>query len=111
MDLFRLPELFCGFRRQVGRGPTRYPVACSPQAWAAAAPFALLEACIGLSLDAAAREIRFDAPTLPKSLDELRLSRLGLVGAFVDVQLTRRKDDVAVDVLRRDGDVKVVVSK
>jgi glycogen debranching enzyme len=34
----RLPELFCGFSRRRKRGPTAYPVACSPQAWAAAAP-------------------------------------------------------------------------
>ena len=38
MDLRRLPELFCGFQRGRERGPTLYPVACSPQAWAAGAP-------------------------------------------------------------------------
>src|SRR5690606_22896330 len=32
MELRRLPELFCGFRRQPGGGPTAYPVACAPQA-------------------------------------------------------------------------------
>jgi hypothetical protein len=31
MDLRRLPELFCGFRREKGRGPTLYPVACAPR--------------------------------------------------------------------------------
>jgi len=39
VDLHRLPELFCGIDRRAGEGPTLYPVACSPQAWAAAAPF------------------------------------------------------------------------
>src|SRR6202034_551094 len=34
MDLRRLPELFCGFQREKQRGPTLYPVACAPQAWA-----------------------------------------------------------------------------
>ncbi len=29
---FRMPELFCGFERVAGYGPTRYPSACSPQA-------------------------------------------------------------------------------
>ena len=33
------------------RGPTLYPVACSPQAWASATPFALLEAALGLEFD------------------------------------------------------------
>ena len=31
LDLHRLPELFCGFERRPGEGPTLYPVACSPQ--------------------------------------------------------------------------------
>ena len=38
VDLRRLPELFCGFPRQLTQGPTSYPVACNPQAWAAVAP-------------------------------------------------------------------------
>src|SRR4029077_14232186 len=38
MDLRQLPELFCGFRRERRRGPTLYPVACAPQAWASATP-------------------------------------------------------------------------
>jgi len=28
-DLHRLPELFCGFVRRPGEGPTLYPVACA----------------------------------------------------------------------------------
>ena len=55
LDLRRLPELFCGFPRRGGQGPTAYPVACAPQAWAAAAPIGLLGACLGLSFDPAAR--------------------------------------------------------
>src|SRR5262245_53561970 len=51
MDLFRLPELFCGFERRPGEGPTLYPVACSPQAWAAASVFLLLQSCLGLRID------------------------------------------------------------
>ena len=51
MDFRRLPELFCGFQRSRERGPTLYPVACSPQAWAAGTPFSLLQATLGLELD------------------------------------------------------------
>ena len=51
-DGHRLPELFCGFPRREGEGPTLYPVACSPQAWAAAAVFCMLQACLGLDIDA-----------------------------------------------------------
>ena len=65
MDINRLPELFCGFRRRRGRGPTLYPVACAPQAWAAATPFALLQASLGLSFYPARNEIRLINPRLP----------------------------------------------
>ncbi len=43
--LNRMPELFGGFTRQAGTGPTLYPVSCSPQTWSACAVFLLLEAC------------------------------------------------------------------
>src|SRR5213075_1281230 len=51
-ELHRLPELYCGFRRQPGEGPTLYPVACSPQAWASGSLFMMLQASLGLTLDA-----------------------------------------------------------
>jgi glycogen debranching enzyme len=45
MDGHRLPELFCGFHRQPGEGPTLCPAVCSPQAWASGVVFQLL-ACL-----------------------------------------------------------------
>jgi glycogen debranching enzyme len=53
LDLHRLPELFCGFARRPGEGPTLYPVACAPQAWSAGAVFLLLRASFGLEVNAA----------------------------------------------------------
>lgn len=110
MDLRRLPELFCGFRRQPGGGPTAYPVACAPQAWASAAPFALLQASLGLSFDATKREVRFQQPRLPRFLDELVIRRLSLGDARADIHLRRYGDDVSVNVLDRSGDMSVVVA-
>lgn len=107
MNLRRLPELFCGFRRRPGRGPTFYPVACSPQAWAAAAPLALLQASLGLGFDLGNRAIALNHPRLPGFLDEVILRNLRLGSASVDLQLRRRGSGVAVNVLRRDGDVMV----
>src|SRR5437588_6587046 len=78
MDLRRLPELFCGFQRGRGRGPTLYPVACSPQAWASATPFTFLEASLGLQFDPAAGEIRLINPRLPTFIDEVILRNLQL---------------------------------
>jgi glycogen debranching enzyme len=109
MDLLRLPELFCGFPRRRSKAPTLYPVACSPQAWASAAPLAFLEACLGLHCDYARREIRFDRPILPAFLDEVRIRGLRLGDGHVDVLLRRHTSDVGINVLERSGDVRVVV--
>jgi len=45
---YRLPEVFAGFSRALTHAPVLYPTACSPQAWAAAAPLLLLTATLGL---------------------------------------------------------------
>jgi glycogen debranching enzyme len=111
MESLRLPELFCGFARRRGNAPTLYPVACSPQAWAAATPFALVQAVLGLEMDHAAHEIRFNRPVLPAFIDEMCLKRLSLDDAHVDIRLERLGDDVSVNVLHRTGDVRVVVLK
>jgi glycogen debranching enzyme len=108
MDLRRLPELFCGFSRRPGRGPTLYPVACMPQAWAAAAPMALLQACLGLSFDAPGRVIRFEKSALPEWLQQVQLRGLTLCGSKVDVQFLRTAGEVATTVLARSGNVRVV---
>ena len=110
IDLHRLPELFCGFVRQRGRGPTFYPVACSPQAWAAAAPLSLIQSCLGLGFNPDAREITFEQPALPSFLDEVVLRRLTLDGASIDVALQRAGADAALHVLARTGEARVVTT-
>ncbi|HET9577282.1 MAG TPA: amylo-alpha-1,6-glucosidase [Usitatibacter sp.] len=110
MDLNRLPELFCGFpRRHPGEGPTLYPVACSPQAWASASPFYLMKACLGLSFRPEEPRIRFLHPVLPAFVDRVRLFDLSAGEAVVDVEFERHGDEVGVNVLRKEGDVDVSV--
>jgi glycogen debranching enzyme len=111
VDLSRLPELFCGFRRREGQGPTLYPVACAPQSWAAGAVFMLLQACLGLSIDASARQITFTSGRLPPFLPWLRLSRLQVGDASVDLLLEHRPLDLGIRVLQREGKVQVVAIK
>jgi glycogen debranching enzyme len=107
MDLSRLPELFCGFRRQPGQGPTLYPVACAPQAWASATPFALLEASLGLEFEPASSEIRLRNPALPSFLDHVILRNLRLAQSSVDLRLRRHGDEVSVHVIGSKGHVRV----
>jgi glycogen debranching enzyme len=111
VDLHRLPELFCGFPRRSGEGPTLYPVACSPQAWAAAAPFLMLRAVLGLSIEAAEARINFHYPVLPPFLEDVTLRGLRVGAATVDLHLHRHPDDVGINVLRRSGRVEVVTVK
>jgi len=96
VDLHRLPELFCGIDRRPGEGPTLYPVACSPQAWAAAAPFLILQACLGISIDAERKRIVFDDPYLPEGIPTLAIKDLQCGGISVDLFLERRDNSVLV---------------
>ena len=109
MDLRRLPELFCGFRREKQRGPTLYPVACAPQAWASATPFTLLEAALGLEFDAQRGEIRLRNPRLPAFLNEVVLRELQLGPSSVDLRVSRHGDEVALEVLRTRGRIQVSI--
>ena len=111
LELARLPELFCGFTRRDDEGPTRYPVACSPQAWASGAVFMLLEAALGMEVDAANHEVRMRHSRLPDFLDRLAIRGLRVGEARLDLELERQRHGVGVRVTDRRGDVEVVALK
>ena len=85
----RMPELLCGFQRRPGEPPIAYPVTCMPQAWSAGAVFLLLQACLGLSITAARREVRVIRPRLPAGIDNLVVERLNVAGARVTLVFQR----------------------
>lgn len=109
MDFRRLPELFCGFQRERSRGPTLYPVACTPQAWASATPFTLLEASLGLEFDPSRGEIRLRNPWLPAFLDEVVLRNLRVGHSSIDVKVRRHRGDVSVEVLDSRGKIQLSI--
>ena len=109
-DLNRLPELFCGFRRGRGHGPTLYPVACAPQAWSAAAPFALLQASLGLWFVPSGNEILLHNPHLPDFIDEVTIRNLRLGNARIDFAVRQHASDLSVHVLRNDGNMRVSIT-
>jgi glycogen debranching enzyme len=111
VDLHRLPELICGFHRRETEHPTLYPVACAPQAWASAAVFLLLQACLGVRVDAVSRSISFSRGMLPESIDWLQLSSVEVGDARVDLRLERHPNDIGVTVLRRQGELDIVALK
>jgi glycogen debranching enzyme len=106
-DLQRLPELFCGFTRREGEGPTRYPVACSPQAWAAGAVFLLLQTCLGLSIQANQSTVCFTSPSLPDFVTEVHIKNLRVGSGAVDLVMDRAFRGIGVE--RRVGDATIVL--
>jgi glycogen debranching enzyme len=109
MEMRRLPELFCGFQRGRGRGPTLYPVACAPQAWASATPFSLIQACLGLEFEPGKNEIILRNPCLPAFLDHIVIRNLRLGESVSDLKVHRHRDDVSVELVRKRGNVQVSV--
>ena len=107
-DQQRFPELFCGFDRKFGRGPTLYPVACAPQAWSSAAPLYLTQAALGMRIKAP-RDVRFSKPNLPGFLDHLQLDSLACGAEQVSLDVTNAGPATSVFVRETSEDVQVSV--
>jgi len=110
-DFYRLPELFCGFRRRIGDGPTLYPVACSPQSWAAGAVFMLLQASLGMTVCGTTPYIHFRDSYLPAVVDHVLIENLKVGRSKVSLTIRRQAHGVGIEVIRREGDVEVAVLK
>jgi glycogen debranching enzyme len=108
VTLDRLPELICGFGRRSGKGPTLYPVACSPQAWAAGSVFMVLQACLGLEIRAQESKVYLHHSALPEQLQQVRIRNLRVGNACVDFSFERYSETVSVNILRRSGEVEIV---
>lgn len=110
LDLRRLPELFCGFQRQRQRGPTLYPVACAPQAWASVVPYSLLEAALGLECDIPRSTIRLRDPRLPPFLDEVIIRNLRIGSSMATLKISRRSDhEVTLDIIESCGTIQLAI--
>ncbi len=106
---FRLPELFCGFDRASTGAPIAYPVACSPQAWAAGAVLMLIRTMLGLQADAPNRRLTLDRPILPAGLTKVVIRGLRVGDASCDLLLHRWRGLTSAEVLRKDAQLEVVV--
>ncbi|HEX7950386.1 MAG TPA: glycogen debranching N-terminal domain-containing protein [Candidatus Limnocylindrales bacterium] len=106
---FRLPELFCGFDRAATGAPIAYPVACSPQAWAAGASLMIISTILGLQADAASKRLTLDRPNLPSELTKVVVRGIRVGEASCDLLLHRWRGLTSAEVLRKDGPLEVVV--
>ena len=111
VDDMRLPELFCGFTRRSPNRPVAYPVACSPQAWAAGAPFLLLQAMLGISADAPANVLNVGKPQLPGWLNTVELHDLRVGRSTISIVFQRHGETTGFSLLDKDGDVRVLMEE
>lgn len=111
MDLQRMPELYCGFLRRAAEGPTAYPVACSPQAWAVGSVFLLLQACLNIKINALEKIIVFNSPRLPPYLKQIDIINLNLPDGPCDILINRLENDVGFNLLKKPDDWEVIIKK
>ncbi|MBT0811737.1 amylo-alpha-1,6-glucosidase [Litoribacter ruber] len=113
IQLQRLPELFCGLERREREGPTSYPVACSPQAWAVGAVFMLLEALLQIKIRPEKKEISFFKPILPDYIKFINISGLAVQKFKIDLEITNYEEEemFSVNWKNQPPDWKLVVIK
>ncbi|MDP9341972.1 MAG: amylo-alpha-1,6-glucosidase [Actinomycetota bacterium] len=110
-DYMRLPELFCGFTRRSPNRPVSYPIACSPQAWAAGSPFLILQAMLGISARAHQNLLTINKPQLPPWLNTVELRGLRVGDSRISLVFRREGEITGFSLLSRQGDVRVVMEE
>jgi glycogen debranching enzyme len=88
---YRLPEAFSGYARSVSRFPVPYPTACSPQAWATAAPLGFLRAMLGVT--AANGTLTLD-PVVPDQVGRIGIRGISAFGSRWDLWAVGRSGSV-----------------
>jgi glycogen debranching enzyme len=110
-DYLRLPELFCGFTRRTPNRPVSYPVACSPQAWAAGSPFLMLQAMLGISARAHENLLTVNKPHLPTWLNTVEVRNLSVGSSRISLVFRREGEITSFSLLNREGGVRVVMEE
>jgi glycogen debranching enzyme len=107
---FRLPELYCGFDRSERASVVAYPVACIPQAWAAAAPLLLVQTMLGISADASGRGLHIERPTLPEWLRRIRIQGLRVGDATATLSFERDGGVTGFALVEQRGQLNVTMA-
>jgi glycogen debranching enzyme len=105
---YRFPEVFTGFSRVHNPFPVPYPVACSPQAWAAGTTLLLLQTFLGISPDAGQGRVTLD-PSLPEWLSEVRVSNMRVADAVLDLRFSLHGEHSTAQVISKRGRLDVLI--
>jgi glycogen debranching enzyme len=105
----RLPEVMCGHGESEAQPfPPVYPKSCSPQAWSAGAPLILLQMVLGI-YPYAPEGVLFLDPALPEWLTNLRLERLQVGEANLDLEFFRTPEGRSeYRVTRLEGKLRLI---
>jgi glycogen debranching enzyme len=112
MPDYRLPELFCGFRRdmQYNNGPAEYLVSCNPQAWGAGAAFHLMQTALGIVPDTTAGRVYVNPVPFGQARSvEIRGMRVGNGKLSFKVGYNGGRPDV--EVLEKPDDLEVILDE
>jgi glycogen debranching enzyme len=88
---YRLPEALSGYDRSFGRTPVPYPSACSPQAWASAAPMLFGRTMLGLDPRDGRPVLN---PAIPKEIGRIQLTGSKAFGKRWEFEATGTQSDV-----------------
>jgi glycogen debranching enzyme len=105
----RPPELFCGYEKNGDNAPVKYPVACTPQAWATGSIFQLLQMIVNLVPDAQNNCLRIIDPALPESINRLSVHNLRVGTTILDLEFERSGSTTACRVAKKRGNLRVVI--
>lgn len=94
---YRLPELFCGYDNQQEETIVPFPVACSPQAWAAGTPFALVHALLGFEVDSLKKVMKIN-PSLPEEMDWIECKGIQIGKGTIDIIVQKENEEIVFDI-------------
>jgi glycogen debranching enzyme len=110
-DDFRLPELFCGFRKRGDEPPIPYQVACKPQAWAAGSIFLMLKSLLGLSLPLGQSHLTLRSPLLTSKISSIEVRGLKARDSEIDLRLSRSAGSTFVKSELKKGSLRLLTVK
>ncbi|MGE8203001.1 glycogen debranching N-terminal domain-containing protein [Heyndrickxia sp. NPDC080065] len=105
----RLPELYCGYGKEKGKA-IKYPVACSPQAWAAGTPLVFIQSLLGLFPNSLDNEIHL-TPTLLEEMNFLKVENISVGGGQISVSVVRDNNEIHVTVDKNTTNFDVIIHK
>jgi glycogen debranching enzyme len=102
----RLPELFCGYSSQLGKA-VKYPVACSPQAWAAGTALVFIHSLLGLFPNSFEKKI-YLSPSLLPTMKTLTVKQVRVGSGELDLTIEQTVDDIKISIEKNTTGFEII---